>query len=110
MSSRPFTHRRSVDFPVPLGPTKTTTSPGKTTKSMPSRTSWTPNFLTTPSIDRIGSDPPCRVGSFTPLLSLRSLDNVESPLKVRTTLRYQVIYHEIHHGDDEEHLEAVTGG
>ena len=42
--------RKSVDFPQPEGPTKTTNSPSPTARSIPFRTSVLPKLLRTPSI------------------------------------------------------------
>src|SRR5262245_7929756 len=41
-------HRRSVDFPEPLGPTTHTVSPGMTARSMPASNSCPPYCLQSP--------------------------------------------------------------
>src|SRR2546422_11241142 len=48
-------HRRSVDFPEPLGPTMHTVSPGMTARSMETRTSCPPNCLTRPRSSTAGT-------------------------------------------------------
>ena len=73
-SSR-LTQRRSVLLPLPLGPMMTSTSPGSTLRSMPSRTRLSPKLLWTPSepdhgdavrlppLDGCGRDAHCPEGS-----------------------------------------------
>src|SRR5258708_22466325 len=47
-------HRRSVDFPEPLGPTMHTVSPGMTARLMAASTSCPPNCLTRPRSSTAG--------------------------------------------------------
>src|SRR5688500_2492688 len=49
MVSRWFTHRRKVLLPAPDGPSRQTTSPRSTSRSIPRSTSVWPNDLRTPT-------------------------------------------------------------
>src|SRR5262245_15651597 len=101
MLSRPLMHRSSVDLPVPLGPTMTTTWPGATVRSMPSTTVRVPKRFTRPSIRRIASAPVAVGASAAPLM-----DKVELPFERRAPARNAVVDREVQRRDDEKHLEA----
>src|SRR5580658_3930875 len=55
-ASRPARQRRSVDFPLPFGPSRTNSSPGPTAKVRRSRTGWAPHAAERPSTRRTGSE------------------------------------------------------
>jgi hypothetical protein len=51
-------HRRKVDLPEPLGPTRQSTSPRFTTSEMPFSTSFEPKLFETSSASTIGTSVP----------------------------------------------------
>src|SRR5258708_36860704 len=101
MSSRPFTQRSSVDLPVPLGPTITTTCPAVTSRSTPSITVRVPNRLINPSIFKTGFKAPRLLGL--------TVGKPEFPFEARSGERNRVVDDEIKRGNDEKHLEADAG-
>src|SRR5262245_15733209 len=101
MLSRPLMHRNSVDLPVPLGPTMTTTWPGATVRSMPSSTVQSPKRFTRPSILKIASLSAVIDAGAAPLVG-----KMELPFERGASQRNAVVDREVQRRHDEKHLEA----
>src|SRR5690606_25170986 len=97
-SSRKFTQRSSVDFPEPLGPMTTTSSPCRTSVLMSLRTWWCPNHLDTLLI-AIAASP----------LKQALIDIVQPPLQILAQSGQSITYEKIDQGHEAEDLERRQG-